>query len=229
MDSRSVARICTDARRAPASIAGAGRLRGPTGSADDIRSRIGQHLREGAEVKRIAAEHCAEPAARALELLVRCFRNRGRLLLCGNGGSAANCQHLAAEFVNVLTHRRPRPALAAIALTTDTSFLTASTNDFGFEQVFARQVEALGCPGDVLLAISTSGKSRNVLQAVDAARKLGLGIVGFTGGTGGDLAGRVDVAIVVPSDDTQHIQETHVALGHALCAEVELALFPGGP
>jgi D-sedoheptulose 7-phosphate isomerase len=198
-------------------------------SANDPRYRIGQHLRESAEVTRIAAEHCAEPAARAVELLLHCFRNRGRLLLCGNGGSAADCQHLATEFVSGRNHHRPRPALAAIALTTDTSFLTASANDFGFEQVFARQVEALGCSGDVLLAISTSGQSQNVLQAVAAARKLGLGTIGLTGGAGGYLAGQVDVAIVVPSEDTQHIQETHIALGHALCAEVELALFPGGP
>lgn len=189
-------------------------------------SRIARHLAQSAEVKRLAAAQCPEALAEAVALVVHCFRQRGRLLLCGNGGSAADCQHLAAEFVSALNHHHPRPALGAIALTTDTSFLTANANDFGFDQVFARQVEALGRPGDVLLAISTSGRSPNVLRAVDEAKRIGMATVGFTGGDGGPLAGMVTVTVVAPSGDTQHIQETHIALGHALCAEVERALFP---
>jgi D-sedoheptulose 7-phosphate isomerase len=148
----------------------------------------------------------------------------GKLLFFGNGGSAADAQHLASEFVNRFL--RDRRALAAVALTTDTSALTSIGNDLGFDQVFSRQVEALAQPGDLVVAISTSGNSSNVLRGVEAARHLGCATVGMTGGTGGLLAKAVDEAFVVPSAETPRIQETHITLGHALCALVDEILSP---
>jgi D-sedoheptulose 7-phosphate isomerase len=189
---------------------------------------IHDHLLHSAEVKRLAAETCAVDIAKAAMLLVDCLRGGGKILLCGNGGSAADCQHVAAEFTNVLRQGFARPALAAIALTTDTSFLTANANDFGFEGIFARQVEALGRPGDVLIGVSTSGNSPNVLRAVSRARQLGLYTVTLTGGTGGKLTDLAEIVIRVPSDNVQHIQETHIAIGHILCLLAEEALFEAG-
>ncbi|HEY6930013.1 MAG TPA: SIS domain-containing protein, partial [Thermoanaerobaculia bacterium] len=153
------------------------------------------------------------------------FREGRKLLLCGNGGSAADCQHMATELVSRLDSRRERPALPAIALTTDTSFLTAFSNDTGFEGVFQRQVEALGTAGDILFAISTSGNSANVLRAVEAAHKRKMATIGLTG-EGGKLAAAAGQAIVVPSRDTQRIQEAMLAIEHILCDLVETALFP---
>lgn len=151
----------------------------------------------------------------------------GKLLICGNGGSAADSQHLAAELAG--RYRRTRPGWAAVALTTDTSALTAISNDFGFEQVFARQVEALGRAGDVLLVISTSGHSANCVQAVRRGRELGLVCHGLLGRDGGNLAGEVDHALVAPADDTPRIQELHLILIHALCELLEEArLGPDG-
>jgi D-sedoheptulose 7-phosphate isomerase len=187
---------------------------------------IRQRLAAGAELRRYTAETCAALIAQAGALLTEAFRHGGRLLLCGNGGSAADCQHLAAEFVNVLNRANSRPALGAIALTTDGALLTANANDFGFEHVFERQVEAHGRAGDVLLAISTSGDSPNVVRALERARVQGLATVALTGGRGGLAADKADLAIKIPSDDTQLIQETHLAVGHMLCALVERALFP---
>ena len=186
------------------------------------------HLEQSAEVKRKTAEACAPGIARAADLLVNTFRGGGRLLLCGNGGSAADCQHLAAEFVNGLDPRMPRPALGALALTTDTSFLTANANDFGFDHVFERQVEAHGRQGDALLAITTSGNSANVLRALERSRVQGMVSVLLTGEGGGKAAGLADVAIKVPSADAQRIQESHITIGHILCELVERALFPRG-
>jgi D-sedoheptulose 7-phosphate isomerase len=143
----------------------------------------------------------------------------GKILLCGNGGSAADAQHLAAEFVN--RFQRDRRALAAIALTTDTSVLTSIGNDSSFDQIFSRQVEALARPGDLLIAISTSGNSPNVLKAVEAARRLGVATVGLCGGSGGALAAAADEAFVVPSRETPRIQEIHITLGHVWCALTE--------
>ena len=170
------------------------------------------------------AETCTPAIAAAADEITEAFRNGRKLLLCGNGGSAADCQHMAAEFVSRLTKDFERPGLPAIALTTDTSFLTAYANDCGFEGVFARQVQALGRPGDALIGISTSGNSANVIQAMELARTTGLRTVALTG-PGGRLAKLADVAIAVPSDDTQHIQETHLAVEHLLCLLVEQALF----
>jgi|SRR5215472_2544393 len=191
---------------------------------DRYRAEIHRHLVESAEVKRRVAERCADDIAAAVSLLVHRLRNGGKILLCGNGGSAADCQHIAAELTSALIRERLRPAIPAIAITTDTSFLTANANDFGFEGVFARQVEALGRPGDVLICISTSGNSPNILRAVSLAREFGLSTIAFTGAAGGRLAGEAEVVIRVPSDNTSHIQEAHIAIGHSLCAMVENAI-----
>jgi D-sedoheptulose 7-phosphate isomerase len=190
-------------------------------------TQVQSYLAESAEVKRLTAASCAEAIAAAASVIEDAFRTGGKLLICGNGGSAADCQHMAAEFVSRLTKDFERPGLPAIALTTDTSFLTAFANDCGFEGVFARQVQALGRSGDVLLGISTSGNSANVIQAVELARATGMRTVSLTG-AGGRLAKLADVSISVPSDDTQHIQEAHLAIEHLLCMLVERALF-GGP
>ena len=175
-------------------------------------------------MKRALAEQSADAIAHAAGVLAECLRNGGKLLFFGNGGSAADSQHLAGEFCGRLS--RERPALPAIALTANTSDLTALGNDYGFERVFARLVEAHGRAGDVAIAISTSGNSPNVLAAVDTARGAGLRTIAFTGRGGGKLAARVDLALVVPSDDTQRIQESHIAIGHALAELVDDALFP---
>jgi phosphoheptose isomerase len=185
---------------------------------------ITARLRESAAVTDAMAPHAAE-IARAAALITESFQRGGKLLLCGNGGSAADCQHLAAEFVGRLTKEVTRPGLPAIALTTDTSYLTAYANDFGFDGVFARQIEALATPGDVLLAISTSGSSRNVLAGVDAAKRKGLAVVALLGDQG-PLAGTADVVIRVPSGDTQLIQQVHLAVEHLICHLVERALYP---
>jgi D-sedoheptulose 7-phosphate isomerase len=192
----------------------------------DPMALLSRHFIESAEVKRKAVAVCGPALVRASEMVAGCFQRRGRVLLCGNGGSAADCQHIAAELVSTLTHTFSRVALGAIALTTDTSLLTASANDFGFEGIFARQVEALGQPGDVLIGISTSGNSANVLRALETARARGLTTIAFTGETGGGAAALADVLVAVPSRATQHIQETHITAGHVLCELVECLLFP---
>jgi D-sedoheptulose 7-phosphate isomerase len=169
---------------------------------------------------------CAATAEAAALLAAR-LRQGGKLLLCGNGGSAADAQHWAGELVG--RFHRDRPGLAAIALTTDSTILTAIGNDYGFERVFARQVEALGRPGDVLFALSTSGNSKNVLAALEAARAVGMARIGFTGRGGGTMESLCDLCLRIPSDSTPRIQEGHEALGHAICAMVEAALFPPPP
>ena len=188
--------------------------------------RVQAHLLESAEVKRQMVETCVDSILAAADLIVETFRSGGKVLLCGNGGSAADCQHLAAEFVNRLTMEFERPGLPAIALTTDTSFLTAFANDCGFERVFERQVQALGKPGDVLIGISTSGNSTNVIRAVEAARVADMRTIVLTG-SNGRLAGMANVAISVPSANTQYIQEAHLAIEHILCDLVERRLFRG--
>jgi phosphoheptose isomerase len=183
------------------------------------------YLQESADIKRRTAEECEDAILAAADLIAQTFRAGAKLLLCGNGGSAADCQHMATEFVSRLTKNFARPGLPAIALTTDTSFLTAFANDCGFDGVFERQVQALGRPGDTLLGISTSGNSPNVVRAVRAARTAGLRSIVLTG-AGGLLASLADVAIAVPTTDTQHIQETHLAIEHLICWFVERDLFP---
>ena len=190
------------------------------------RQEILSQLTESAAVQRLTATSCREAILAAAGLIARSLTNGGKLMLCGNGGSAADCQHLAAELVGQMNGRQ-RPALAALALTTDSSALTAMGNDFGYEMVFQRQVEALGRPGDVLIAISTSGRSPNVLQAVSAAARMGLGTVGLIGDGDGPLSDLTDIAVRVPSSDTQRIQEAHIAIGHVICYLVERMLGAG--
>jgi D-sedoheptulose 7-phosphate isomerase len=194
--------------------------------ADHFRTYIQTHLLASAEVKRRTVETCADSILAVAKLMVGAFQAGGKILLCGNGGSAADCQHMAAEFVSRLSRDVERPGLPALALTTDTSFLTAYANDVDFEGVFARQVEALGKRGDVLFAISTSGDSKNVLRAAKQARRMGLLVVALTGGQG-RLPDLADIAIRVPSDNTQHIQEVHLAIEHILCHIAEQVLFGG--
>jgi D-sedoheptulose 7-phosphate isomerase len=198
----------------------------PNRSANPL-GAIEAHFRESVRVKQAVAKECSDAILRASEIITAAFKGGKKLLLCGNGGSAADSQHIAAEFVSVRDRNLVRPALPAIALTTDTSFLTASANDFGFQDVFARQVEALGRRGDVLLAISTSGKSANVIAALKRAHATGLQTIVFTGKSGGDMNDLGNVVIRVPSESTQHIQESHIAIGHILCELVEMALFQG--
>ena len=191
---------------------------------DHLAETAQTYLLESAELKRQVAEQCIDAILAAADLMADTFRSGGKVLLCGNGGSAADCQHMATEFVSRLSKEFERPGLPAIALTTDTSFLTAFTNDCGFEGVFARQVQALGRPGDVLIGISTSGNSPNVIRAVEAARAAKMHIIALTGNSG-RLTGIVDIAIAVPSDNTQHIQEAHLGIEHLLCYLIERHLF----
>ena len=167
---------------------------------------------------RVAAEQADEISALA-DRYETTLRGGGTLFFAGNGGSAADAQHLATEYV--VRYQTKRPAMRAMALTTDTSLLTACANDMGFDEVFARQVEALAEPGDLLVLHSTSGESPNVIRAAQAAKARGVGVVALLGRNGGHLKDLVDVALVVPSDDTAHIQELHLAIEHAICDIVE--------
>jgi len=187
------------------------------------RLRVARHLRETAELAERTTQACSTEVVQAADLIMRAFRRGGRVLLCGNGGSAADCQHMAAEFVGRLTRNLDRPGLPAIALTTDTSLLTAYANDVGFDRVFERQVQALGRRGDVLVAISTSGESRNLLRAAALARQNGLAVLALTGAKG-KLRTHATVAVAVPATDTQHIQELHIAIEHIICGLVEQGL-----
>jgi D-sedoheptulose 7-phosphate isomerase len=185
--------------------------------------RARTHLIESAEVHRNVVEKCLSSIISAAKLIAESFESGGKVLLCGNGGSAADCQHMAAELVSCLTKDFKRRGLPAIALTTDTSFLTAFTNDFGFEDVFARQVMALGKPGDVLIGISTSGGSENVNRAVISAREATMGTIALTGMNG--LREKTTVSVAVPSGNTQYIQEAHISIEHIICDLVEQQLF----
>ncbi len=184
-----------------------------------------ESLKESAITKTDMINACGDDILASITLFVDAFKNGKKLLLCGNGGSAADCQHLATEFMIRLNHELNRPAIPAIALTTDTSNLTAGGNDIGFENVFARNVEGLGAEGDVLMAVSTSGNSGNVIKAVEMAKRKGMKVVGFLGGTGGKLKSLVDVAIVIPSANVQRIQEGHITAGHIIFELTELELY----
>ena len=182
-----------------------------------------EHAEAGAELRRRFFARQAPLVANAALRMAATLAKGNKLLFCGNGGSAADAQHLAAEFVNrFIMDRRPLPA---IALSTDTSVLTAIGNDFGFDLVFSKQVEALGNPGDMLIAISTSGNSKNVLNAVEAARMRAIAVLGLTGGTGGSMAGLCDVLIAVDDARTPLIQEIHITVGHLLCGLTDYYLF----
>ncbi len=170
----------------------------------------------------------ATPLFEAAQLLADCIRGGGKILIAGNGGSAADAQHIAAEFVVRLSHNLERPAIPAIALTTDSSILTAGGNDIGFEKVFARQVEALATQKDIFWAISTSGNSPNIVKAAEQAGQAGCKTIAFLGGSGGKMRELADVAVIVPSSNTQHIQEGHICLYHILVEFVERSLYESG-
>lgn len=195
-----------------------------------LTDRIAAHFTDSAKLKLAAAQPLAAPLARAIELMAATLRAGGKVLACGNGGSAADAQHFAAELVN--RFERERPPLAALALTTDTSNLTSIANDYGYEQVFEKQLRALGRKGDVLLALSTSGNSPSVLAAMRTARELGLRCVAFSGRGGGKMAGLLgpeDVHVCVPHDRTARIQEVHLLALHCLCDGIDFQLFGGNP
>ncbi len=182
-------------------------------------------IKESIAVKSEVLKHCLPDISRAAQQLLTTIKNGGKILLCGNGGSAADAQHMAAEMVIRLTSTNDRPAIAALALTTDTSILTAGANDYGFEFVFSRQIEALGKREDTLIAISTSGNSSNVIEAVNMAHEKGLYVIGLLGGDGGKLKKLVDLPLVIPSPITARIQECHIMIGHILCDILEKELF----
>jgi phosphoheptose isomerase len=188
-----------------------------------LRARLDAHLEGSRSVQLSASTACADSVVAAARMIADAFAAGGKILICGNGGSAADSQHFAAEFVSQLTKENVRPGLPAIALTTDTSIMTAYANDFGWDGVFERQVRALGRPGDVLVALSTSGNSENVRRAVRAASETGLRTIGLLG-EGGHLTTEVDCPVVVPSRNTQHIQESLLPMEHAICDLVERLL-----
>ena len=180
---------------------------------------IAAHLRGLSEVAERTAEEMADEIARVAEMMCDCIDKDGKLMYCGNGGSAADAQHIATEYV--VRVRRNRRPVAAIALTTDTSLLTAAGNDLGFEEVFARQVRALGRNGDLLFLHSTSGESENLLRAAHAARDVGVRTIALLARGGGRLKDVVDIALVVPTDNGAHAQELHLAISHAICDLIE--------
>jgi D-sedoheptulose 7-phosphate isomerase len=190
----------------------------------DLKDPIAAHLeRSLAALQRTAQDAALLATARQIAAtVIAALRSGNKLLVIGNGGSAADAQHIAAEIVG--RYKQERPAYAAIALTTDTSALTAIANDYGFEQVFARQIEGLGQRGDVLVALSTSGRSPNILAALRTARERGLVTIGFTGGQGKALGALCDHLLVSPSDDTPIVQQIHLTVAHGLCDEIEQAL-----
>lgn len=182
-------------------------------------------LNESSSTKLQMIVSCKDDIIKCADALSECFRHGNKLLLCGNGGSAADCQHIATELMIRLSHNIHRPPLSAIALTTDTSNLTAGGNDIGFENVFARNVEGLGRENDVLLAISTSGNSPNVIKAIEAAKKQKMKVISFLGGTGGKMKSLTDVAMIIPSSNVQRIQEGHITAAHIICEMVETELY----
>lgn len=191
-----------------------------------LEARVASHFADSAKLKLAAAEALAAPIARAIGLMAAALKAGGKIIACGNGGSAADAQHFAAELVN--RFERERPPLAALALTTDSSALTSIANDYGYEQVFDKQLRALGRRGDVLLAISTSGKSGSVLAAMRAARELDVPIVALTGNGGGKMAallGPGDVHVCVPHARTMRIQEVHLLALHCFCDGIDFQLF----
>jgi D-sedoheptulose 7-phosphate isomerase len=192
------------------------------------KQRIVLHFNESAELKSRAAGTLAQPITEAIELMFTALSNGNKILACGNGGSAADCQHFAAELVG--RFERERLPLPALALTTDTSIMTAIGNDYGFNDIFAKQVQAFGQAGDILLAISTSGNSANVLAAIEAALERDMRVVALTGkggGTIGKTLTEADVHICVPHDRTARIQEVHLLTIHCLCDGIDVALFGG--
>lgn len=184
-----------------------------------------ESLKESAETKLKILEKCKDDVLIASDEIVKTFRSGGKIMFCGNGGSAADCQHLAAEFVIRLSHDIERPALPAVALTTDSSNLTAGGNDIGFENVFARSVEGIGREGDMLIVISTSGNSKNLIKAIDKAKSKKIRILALLGGSGGKIKDIADLKIIIPSFNVQRIQEGHITVGHILCETAEREMY----
>jgi len=187
-----------------------------------LRQRASQHFLDSIAVKQEAEKVLPESVAQAVVAMVDCLRSGGKVMACGNGGSAADAQHFAAELIG--RFERERQELAAIALTTDTSILTAVGNDYSYDEVFSKQVRGLGKKGDILLGISTSGNSKNVVKAIEAAKKIGLNVIALTGNSGGKIASLLDandIHLCVPSNRTARIQETHLVLLHGLCDGID--------
>ena len=193
-----------------------------------LQNRVAEHFAQSIEAKQQAAEVLSAPTAQAAEIMLQCLMNDGKILACGNGGSAADAQHFAAEMTG--RFEKERMELAAVALTTDTSALTAIGNDYGFDHVFSKQVRALGRPGDVLIGISTSGNSANIITAIEAAHDRDMHIVALTGRDGGKIAAMLkddDILLNVPHPRTARIQEVHILLIHALCDCIDTMLLEG--
>jgi len=182
-------------------------------------------LKESSDVKLKILETCKEDIEKVADVLVKVVLESNKILLCGNGGSAADSQHIATEFLIRLSHDLDRPAIGAIALTTDSSNLTAGGNDIGFDNVFARSVEGIGNEGDILIGISTSGNSKNVILAMRKAKEKKLITVGLLGKTGGKLLAECDYSICIPSENVQRIQEGHITVGHILCEITEREIY----
>ena len=193
---------------------------------NDWISTATSHLRESIKVKEAVIDNCLPDLLAVCEVTAKAFTNGNKLLICGNGGSAADAQHLAAEFISTLSTKFERRALPALALTTDSSTITSRGNDYGFDEIYSRQVEAVGVKGDILLSISTSGGSKNCIRAMEAAKERGMINIALLGGTGGKMADLADYSIVVPSSQTMHVQESHLALYHLYCHIVERILNP---
>jgi D-sedoheptulose 7-phosphate isomerase len=191
----------------------------------DWQTYIQDNLSESADVKKKTITRCSQDIIRATSLLCEAFEKGGKILFVGNGGSAADAQHLAAELVIRLSHEIKRPGLPAMALSANTSVLTAGGNDIGFEQVFARQVEAFASQTDILVALSTSGNSANIVRALEQAAKMHIKSIGLLGGSGGACKSLVTVPIIIPSVNVQRIQETHITIGHIMLELVEHKLF----
>ena len=189
----------------------------------NMREEVISELEESASIKRMIAQSLADTIVNAAQMIVRAYQSGGKVLLIGNGGSAADAQHIAAELMG--RFKAERAGLPAIALTTNTSVITALSNDFGYDTVFSRQLETLAGPKDIIIALTTSGSSPNILKAIEVARSHGISVIGLTGAKGGKLKNRADLTIMVPSDNTPRIQEAHITIGHIICLLVEKGLF----
>lgn len=191
-----------------------------------IKELIADTIKESIEVKNIVLEHCIDDIENTGRLLIEAIINGGKIMFCGNGGSAADAQHLAAELVIRYRGSVNRKAIPSIALTVDPSIMTAGGNDIGYDNIFAREVEAYGKDNDILVGITTSGNSPNVLKAVLQAKSMGIKTIGLLGGSGGTIINECDASVLIPSKVTARIQESHIMTGHIWCDMIERALFP---